>query len=107
MRLGQFLALILVASLSSVASAESLKVGEQAPTFSLQGSDGKTFRLAESLEIDFPLLGDASIETAEDMAATLADGVYPSADCYAVVEAHGLKVIRCDTNLVRSKSSGI
>jgi peroxiredoxin Q/BCP len=47
MRLGKFFALLVVFSLSSLATAETLKVGEQAPAFSLQGSDGNTYNLAD------------------------------------------------------------
>jgi peroxiredoxin Q/BCP len=41
-------ALVVVAALmSSPASAQGLQVGDQAPAFTLQGTDGKTYSLAD------------------------------------------------------------
>ena len=47
MKLGNIVAVLVVFSLTSLVSAESLKVGNPAPAFSLQGSDGKTYSLAD------------------------------------------------------------
>lgn len=47
MKLFRSLAAILAAGLVFNVSAEALKVGEQAPDFSLKGSDGKTYKLSD------------------------------------------------------------
>jgi thioredoxin-dependent peroxiredoxin len=40
-------AILAVGALGSTAFADELKVGDPAPPFSLQGSDGKTYSLAD------------------------------------------------------------
>jgi peroxiredoxin Q/BCP len=47
MKLGKFIALLAGIGLSTLVIAEPLKVGEPAPEFSLQGSDGNTYSLAD------------------------------------------------------------
>lgn len=44
----RFIAFVAILALTSVArSADELKPGDTAPAFSLEGSDGKTYKLAD------------------------------------------------------------
>ncbi|MEH6610631.1 MAG: redoxin domain-containing protein [Halioglobus sp.] len=158
MKLGKFFALVLVFGLSSLATAETLQVGQQAPAFSLQGSDGNTYSLAdyvgkqavvlawfpkaftggctieckslaenghlirefdvayfmastdpldktiafaESLEADFPLLSDASTETANDY-GVLVSGIARRHTIY--IGSDG-KILKVDSQVTPASSA--